>query len=74
MHPGHLSAYLSGTKRLTPDTLNRLLSGIQYECQVTIVLLPHQTGPTVEDADFTPLEALLQPEDRAMYSTDPSSH
>lgn len=74
LHPGHLSAYLGGTKNLTSETLNRILSGVQYECQTITVLRPSTTGVTAEDAEFIPLEALLQPEDQDMYSTDPLSH
>lgn len=74
MNPSHLSAYLGGVKRLTIETLTRLLSGIQYECHSTIVLHQKLTGANVQDAEFTPLEALLQPEDQDMYSTDPSIH
>ena len=74
INPGHLSSYLGGTKRLTLDTLNRILSGIEYECTVTLVLHPKQTGQDANDADFTPLLETLSPEDRDMYMTDHSFH
>ena len=63
INPGHLSSYLGGTKTLTLETLRRILSGIQYECTVTIALHPSETGVNAQDADFTPLEDTLLPED-----------
>lgn len=70
IHPAHLSAYLCGNKALTIEVLNRILSGLKYKCQLTIALLPIETGQTVQDADFIPIEELLSSEDQVILNTE----
>ena len=70
LQPAHLSAYLCGNKALSLEVLNRLLSGVGYKCQLTIVLLPVEIGQTAQDVDFIPLEELLSPEDQALLNME----
>lgn len=69
LQPAHLSNYLSGVKPMSFDTLSKILSGIEYEWQITITLQP-RTGQSVSDVDFVPLEETLSSEDQALYTTD----
>ena len=57
MKPPNLSNYLAGTKPLTVELLQKILSGINYSavCQVTIQLHP-LIGQDAQNAPFTPLE------------------
>lgn len=69
LSPAHLSSHLSGTKSVTTDILDRILSGLRYKCTVTILLHP-MTGQAVQDVDFTPLEEMLSSEDQDTYSIE----
>lgn len=62
----HFPAYLNGQRHVSLELLQQMLSGLGFtvECQVTINLLPFETGQPVQDANFTPLETTLSYEDQ----------
>ena len=70
IQPAHLSAYLCGNKALSLEVLNRILSGVGYKCQLTIILLPVEIGQDAQDADFISLDELLSPEDQALLNME----
>jgi hypothetical protein len=70
IQPAHLSAYLGGNKTLSTDILNRILSGINYSCTITILVHPSETGQDADNADFTPLEETLSSEDQDSFITE----
>ena len=70
LYPSNISDYLSGKKKITYATLEKLLSGTNLEVECYVDLVISQTGPRANDAPSPSLEEMLFSEELDRFTEE----